>query len=365
MPNFDTGPIQHDLVAGVEYDFETSDPRYFTNTGLTNTLLNPNENQIFSPAASYQRVNIRTTTNTEAAYFIDTMKLEDQWELILGARIDRFSVHFNEQVFSVPPAVTGAVTATNVTNREDTLPSWHGALIYKPAENGTLYFTYGTSFNPSAETLDVISSFTSFSLNNEKIGPERNRTMELGTKWSLLDGGLSAEASLFQTDKINARIPDPSLPGFNTLGGNQRVQGFEIMLQGKITDGWNASLGYDYLSSSTTKTAPGGPVAGFPLLYTPHNNLKFWTTYQVLPQLEIGGGGEYVGSRYTQTSAPVELVPSYVTFDAMAKYAITDRMDVQVNVYNLADTFYYDMAHFAFVVPGAGRSAMLTLNYHP
>ena len=43
--------IQHDLEAGGEYDFETSDPRYFTNNGLTNTLLNPNENQPFAPTA--------------------------------------------------------------------------------------------------------------------------------------------------------------------------------------------------------------------------------------------------------------------------------------------------------------------------
>ncbi len=41
LAKFATGDIQHDLVAGGEYDFETSDPRYFTNTGLTNTLLNP------------------------------------------------------------------------------------------------------------------------------------------------------------------------------------------------------------------------------------------------------------------------------------------------------------------------------------
>ncbi len=157
--------------------------------------------------------------------------------MILGARIDRFSVHFNEQAFSAPPAVTGVVTATNVKNRVDTLPSWHGALLYKPAENGTVYFTYGTSFNPSAETLDIISSFTSFSLNNENIGPERNRTIELGTKWSLLDGGLMANASLFETDKINARIPDLSLPGFNTLGGNEQVQGFEADAPGQ-DHGW-------------------------------------------------------------------------------------------------------------------------------
>ena len=48
LAKFATGDIQHDLVAGGEYDFETSDPRYFTNNGLTNTLLNPNENQTFS-----------------------------------------------------------------------------------------------------------------------------------------------------------------------------------------------------------------------------------------------------------------------------------------------------------------------------
>ncbi|HUO02645.1 MAG TPA: TonB-dependent receptor, partial [Rhizomicrobium sp.] len=364
LAKFATGIIQHDVMVGGEYDFETSDPRYYTDTGLTNTLLNPNENQTFAPTLTYQRVNIHTTTNTEGAYFTDTMKWHDQWQLILGARVDRFSVHFNEQAFSAPPAATGVVTATNITNREDTLPSWHGALLYKPTENGTLYFTYGTSFNPSAETLDIISSFTSFSLNNENIGPERNKTMELGTKWSLLDGGLMANGSIFETDKVNARIPDPSLPGFNTLGGNQRVQGFEATLQGRITDLWDVSLGYDYLSSDTTKTVAGGPPLGFPLPFTPHNNLKFWTTYQILPELEIGGGGEYVGSRYAQTTAPIEQAPGYLTLDAMAKYSINNQMDVQLNVYNLTDKLYYDMMHPQFVVPGAGRSAMLTLNYH-
>ena len=362
LAKFATGDIQHEVIAGGEYDFETSDPRYFTDSGLTNTLLNPNENQTFAPTVTFERANIHTTTNTEGGYFTDTMKWNDQWELILGARVDRFSVHFTEQAFGSPPAVVNVVTATNIKNRVDTLPSWHGALIYKPAENGTIYFTYGTSFNPSAETLDIISSFTSFSLNNENIGPERNRTMEFGTKWAL--GGLMANASIFETDKINARIPDLSLPGFNTLGGNQQVQGFEATLQGKIMDGWNVSLGYDYLSSGTTKTVAGGPPLGFPLPFAPHNNVKFWSTYQIMPELEIGGGGEYVGSRYAQTTAPIEKVSGYMTLDAMARYAISNQIDVQLNVYNLTDKLYYDMMHPQFVVPGAGRSAMLTLNYH-
>ena len=364
LAKFDTGPVRHTLTFGFEYDFESSDPKVFNNSGLTKNFVAPNVDQIFSPTASFPRVKIDTTTNTEGVYAMDTMKLGDQWQLILGARFDRFSAHFNEQVFSVPPAAINVLTATNNVNHVDEMPSWHGALLYKPAENGTIYFTYATSFDPSAETLDEITSFTSFSLNNSLLDPERNRTFELGTKWSLLDDRLTANASLFQTEKFNARIPDPSIPGFNQLAGDQRVQGFELQAQGLITDEWNISLGYDYLDSDTIKTIAGGPPLGFPLPFVAHNNVTFWSTYRLVPELTIGGGGQYVGSRYAQTTAPVEKAPGYVEFDAMAKYTFNPKFDVQLNVYNIADERYYDMLHPAFIIPGAGRSAMLTLDYH-
>jgi catecholate siderophore receptor len=364
LAKFDTGPIRHDLTAGVEYDFESSVPQVFNSSGLTNNLLSPNNDLIFSPTATYPRVKIDTTTNTEGVYAMDTMKMGDQWQLVLGARFDRFSAHFSEQVFSVPPAALGVLTANNNINHVDEMPSWHGALLYKPAENGTIFFTYATSFNPSAETLDEISSFTTFSLNNAFLDPERNRTFELGTKWSLLNDKLTANASLFETDKFNARIPDPTIPGFDMLAGDERVQGFELQAQGQITDAWNITVGYDYLSSDTTKTVAGGPPLGFPLPFVARNNATFWSTYQILPNLQIGGGGQYVGPRYAQTTAPIEQAPGYVEFDAMAKYIISGKFDVQMNVYNIGDNYYYDTLHPAFVIPGAGRSAMLTLSYH-
>jgi catecholate siderophore receptor len=364
VAKFDTGAIRHDLTAGFEYDWESSDPQVFNSSGLTNNLVTPNNNQIFNPTATYQRVGLDTTTNTEGLYAMDTMKLGDQWEGILGARLDRFSAHFNEQVYAVPPATTGVVTANNANNHVDEIPSWHAALIYKPMENGTIYATYATSFDPTAETLDVITSFTTFSLGTEGLDPERNRTMEVGTKWSILNDQLMLSGSLFQTTKYNARIPDPTIPGFSELAGNEQVQGFELMAQGRITDAWNISVGYDYLNSTTTKTTPGGPPLGLPLPFVARSNLTFWSTYWLDPSWEIGGGGQYVGPRYAQTTAPIEEASGYVTFDAMAKYVISGKFDVQVNVYNLADKYYYDMLHPAFVVPGAGRSAMLTLNYH-
>ena len=130
LAKFATGDVQHELVAGGEYDFETSDPKYFTNNGLTNTLLNPNENQTFAPTLTFQRVKINTTTNPEGAYFVDTIKLQDQWELILGARIDRFSVHFTEQAFF---RATGGHRRDHRDQRQEPRryaaePAWRAAL---------------------------------------------------------------------------------------------------------------------------------------------------------------------------------------------------------------------------------------------
>ena len=47
----------------------------------------------------------------------------------------------------------------------------------------------------------------------------------------------------------------------------------------------------------------------------------------------------------------------------MAKYDISEKLSLQLNVNNLFDKYYYDQLHFFHVVPGAGRTALLTLNF--
>ena len=60
-------------------------------------------------------------------------------------------------------------------------------------------------------------------------------------------------------------------------------------------------------------------------------------------------------------------VPGYVTLDAMVGYKVTDTISVQLNGYNLADKHYFQSTYFSagdenHAVPGAGRSALLTVN---
>jgi catecholate siderophore receptor len=364
IARFDTGFIHHALVAGLEYDSEGSDPNYYNSNGLTpKNLASPDESLIYNPAQTYPRHKAVTHTSTVGAYVMDTMKLSDQFQVIAGLRWDSFAATFHDRTYSVPPAATGVVTATNDQHRVDSMPSYRGALVYKPVEEGTFYFSYGTSFNPTVEALNFINSGENYNVANQSLKPEKNNNYEAGVKWGLMNDRLFLSGAVFRSEKTNARIPDPANPGFNMLGGNQRVDGFELQAQGAVTADWNVQFGYDYLSSNTIKTSPGGPPLHFQLPFTPRSSASFWTTYNVTDRIQLGGGGQYVGARYAQTTNPRERVPDYLVVDLMGRYRFSEKFDVQLNVYNVGDKYYYDTLHPAFVIPGAGRSAMLTLNY--
>jgi catecholate siderophore receptor len=362
IARFETGPISHALVAGLEYDSEGSNPNYYNSNGLApKSLAAPDENAPYNPAQTYPRHKAVTHTSTVGAYVMDTMKLSEKFQVIAGLRWDSMAATFHDRTYSVPPAATGVVVATDNQHRVDSMPSYRGALVYKPVESATFYASFGTSFNPTVEALNFINSGENYNVANTYLAPEKNNNYEAGVKWSLMNDRLFLSGAVFRSEKTNARVPDPANPGFNMLGGNQRVDGFELQAQGAITPDWNIQLGYDYLSSNTLKTSPGGPPLHFPLPFTPRSNATFWTTYNVSPRIQIGGGGQYVGARYAN---PSELAPDYLVIDAMARYRFSEKFDLQLNVYNVGDKYYYDSLHPAFLIPGAGRSAMLTLNYH-
>ena len=67
-------------------------------------------------------------------------------------------------------------------SRTDEALSPRAALVFLPTKTQTYYFSYGTSFNPSAEALVL-------ALNNAGTEPEKNETFELGAKWDLLRRG--------------------------------------------------------------------------------------------------------------------------------------------------------------------------------
>ncbi len=350
--NFRTGPIHHNLVTGVEIARETSDPTRPKWTGVpTTSLLSPDDAQPFAGTFTISS-DVHTTAITAGAYVIDTVALGPHWELTGGLRFDRFSVDYNQ---SVAPAAS--------FSRVDDMPSYRAAVVYKPVARGSIYFDYGTSFNPSAESL-------SLSAGTADLPPEHNQTFEVGTKWELQHGRTSLRASLFQTTKTNAREPDPDNPLLQVLSGRQLVNGFEAEVSGRLTERWQVMAGYALLNSKLADSVYYPLAVGSRLANVPRNTFNLWSTFDLPWHLQLGAGTNFVDSRTASTTVPIDPVtglvkevPAYWVFNAMVKYLVSERVNVQVNVNNLADRYYYDEIHPAHIVPGEARNALVGFNF--
>jgi catecholate siderophore receptor len=259
------------------------------------------------------------------------------------------------------------VAATTDLRRTDRNLSARGSLVYKPGPTSSVYVSYADSFNPSAEGIEsLISSGRSVAQANVNADPEQGRIMEAGAKWNLGDG-LLISGSVFEIVKSNVRIPDPSVTNANTNGGRQRVRGLELEAVGRPIPNLFLRANYAFLDTETTDSdnpAGGSPRIGEQLAIAPRHSGTVQIDYAITDRFSLGGGVLHQSSRLGQnTNASLLRAPGYTLFDARARYAVTDQVAVQLNVLNIGDELYYDQLHPFHVVPGAGRSALLSIHF--
>jgi catecholate siderophore receptor len=356
--------IRQTAVVGAEGGKETSDPvrLNFNNAAGINTvpltsLLDPDPSQAFSGIETPKSVT-HTTTHSFGVYLLDTFELSRQWELSGGIRWDRFDAAYNAVNYAL--SSSGALVGTPAQFIQPLdKPTWRGALVYKPVSNGSIYFDYGTSFDPSAETLSLTAATAA-------TPPEENQTFEFGSKWDVRGGRLSLRGALFRTEKENAREPDPTDSSIDVLAGNQRVDGAEGMIQGRITDRWEVLSSYTFMHSEVVSSKAYPFAVGQPLNNVPENLFNLWTEYRLPRGFEIGGGSNFVGERDANTatltpSTIIEGAPGYVTFNAMAKYNLSERITLQANVNNLTNRFFIDELHPGHAIPGEGATALFAM----
>jgi len=355
--HFTTFGLNNTLVAGLEFTRETSDPtRNSADTSKPysiTSLVNPDPTQTYN-AFTYFSTQTKTTSYSQAVYLVDTLDLGEQWQLMAGGRFDRFATDYNSNVYNVAHQLQ---TPTTALQHIDRMPSWRGGIVYKPAPNGSIYFDAGTSFNPSAESLSLSTA-------NSSLDPVKNTTYELGTKWDVLDEKLSLTAAIYQTQQTNLR---ETIPGeiLQQLVGDGIAKGFTAEVKGHITPEWQIIGGYGYTFSIIDESPIGD--LGHRLANVPMHTVNLFTTYTFPFGLQIGGGMNYVSGRYLSATPRVvggvnffTEAPGYVTGNLMAKYTVNEHLDLQVNVANISDAYYYDLLHPSHIVPGAGRSALFS-----
>lgn len=348
---FDTGSIQHTLTTGFEFAHEESENRARVASTVSQTdIFHPNPSDPWKGKISYTGARQEAEVDSAAVYLFDKMSIGEHLELHGGFRWDYADTDYT--------SVDAAGHDTSLS-KSDSMPSWRAAIVYKPVENGSIYFSYGTSFNPATELL--VSSSPTAIINQFDTDPEENRSYELGTKWDLFGEKLSVTAALFRTEKTNARTADPTDPTNFELSGEQIVQGAEIGLAGSITDSWRVFAGYTYLDSEITASANPLEI-GNQISNTPKHSFNLWTVYDLPGGFQIGGGAQYVGDRFNN-NLNQRVGPSYWLFDAMLGYKVNENLSLRVNVYNIANEDYIDRLGGGHFVPGAGRSVAVSATY--
>jgi catecholate siderophore receptor len=241
----------------------------------------------------------------------------------------------------------------------DRLGSPRAALVIKPTPLQSYYLSFGTSFDPSAEALSLTTK-------TANLGPVKARTYEAGAKTGWLDGALALTGAVFRTEVDNAQTNDPENPTITVLNGDQRVDGLELGASGHLTRQWEIFAGYTYLDGKTISSGTAAYV-GQPLPNTARNALNLWTEYEFSAAWEIGTGFNWLDRRFAD-SGGTTTIPGYVVWNAMLSYQLAPHVALQLNGFNLLDrnyfvNSYYTSASENHVIPGAGRSVMLSIRF--
>jgi catecholate siderophore receptor len=279
------------------------------------------------------------------------------------------------------------------------LPNFNLGLTLKPRPNGSVYVAYATSSNPVGAEFDGTSTayggLAPVAAGNltQIFGPEKNKAIELGTKWELFDRHLLLTAALFQTTKDNAReafnVASPAsataaCPYNGTTisciiaGSAYYVRGIDLGVGGKITDKWSVFGGLVLMQSQVTKSNVTPAAMPAPLLYqtnvglqlanVAHQSFSLLTKYQLTDVWELGGQAVYRSQIYGGTLLAANQgtsIPGYWRFDAFAEAKIDKNWKVKLFVNNIFNKLYYDALYQSaapFVLEAPGRSASLVIS---
>ncbi|GLR92652.1 catecholate siderophore receptor [Bradyrhizobium liaoningense] len=364
----DTGGVKHTAVFGVEYSNENiSIDRYaglaselsgsaFTSNGAVQNvnLYSPQYTNIPFGTPSLLGNPTRYGVNTSSVYVMDTANWQDTIIVNGGVRYDGYSQ-------------SASNNSPNYVKQNSDLVNYNVGVVYKPMSIGSVYAAYATSANPFGSELDATGTEYGGVPPNSTIllGPERNKAIELGTKWELADRHLLVTGALFQTTKDNAR---ETVNNLLTSGAAYRIQGIDIEAEGKITDRWSIFGGLVLMQSKVTQSGVASNI-GLQLANIAHQSFSMLTKYKFDGGWELGGQAVYRSKVYGGTfAANTNELPSYWRFDAFVEKKIDQNWTMKLYAQNLTNKLYYDSFYrsnvpFVAVAPGRAFYVVTTAKF--
>jgi catecholate siderophore receptor len=363
---FNTLGYKHHALAGVDYSRDERSVYGALNVAQGGTAPvkpttlagTPNDGATVDEFGRVPRTTNDFTATGFGAYVQDLIQVTPAWKAVGGLRYDNLDGRYN--AYAIPNSAPSPVTTTSYQQRISAI-SYRAGVLFQPNELHSYHFSYGTSFNTSADTY----SYNALSANTS---PESSENWELGAKLDTADKRFTTRLALFYSVKKNERNTDPDTAATRLLlSGKRHTAGFEADFAGLLTSKWEIFGSYMWMpvarvdQAASTATTVGNRVGDRPGLSPKHSGTA-WVTYQVDPKLRVGGGLNFrSGQSPADVTAPAWQVPGFVTADLLAEYVFSPKYKLKANVSNVANKLYAESLYRGHYIPGAGRLYQLAL----
>ncbi|HEF4827560.1 TPA: TonB-dependent siderophore receptor [Burkholderia multivorans] len=350
---FATGPLQHTLLLGFQYNRQTAtDSEWLAaapTLNLYNPVYTPVTTAVFSNPDTTYRTNTYTTMNTFGLYAQDQIKW-NRWTLTLGGREDWVNMRMDDRAAGTQSKADVSAFTGRV------------GLTYQAGYGLSPYISYSTSFNP------IIGVSL---LDGGVPKPTRGRQIEAGLRWQPPGKNLMLNAAIYQINQTNGVTP--ALPTQDRSGtksvqtGEVRARGIELSATGKVTPNLSLIASYAYQDVKVVQ-ANDATLNNWPVdIPRPRQMASLWAdwTWHTGPLAGFGLGG---GVRYQSASAGAAdnslTVSSYTLIDAAVHYDVRN-WRFAVNATNLFNRHYISGCQSTSVCMfGNDRTVIATAKYN-
>lgn len=334
---FEVSNLAQEIIFGASYNLDKStkyEGRYPNGyyTALPNFL--DYDLSLPAPAATDIPYSVAPEeTQQKAIYLAGNFSLSENLKLISGARVSTWEYESSD---------------SSIEKREfkNEVTPYIG-LVYDINKNHSVYASYTSIFKPGDDK-DRSGNF---------LDPIEGINYETGIKGEYFDGKLNASLSVFRIEQDG--IEDDGAP----IGGEQPKKlvdgviskGFELDLNGQITDNLDLSFG---ISNFEAKTADGEKFD----TKSSRTTANIFAKYSI-NKFDIGAGVKYKSKFYTGEGAEKITQKAFTLANAMIAYKINKNANLQFNVNNLFDKKYYEGIGTNSMTYGTPRNATLTYKY--
>ena len=339
---FNNGSTSGTLLVGLEYvDTDNKNYRYntFFNNRAGKDAGEPTDQQIFNITRPLNITKTSTGLDSTVDYTTDLksssesdltvtsfylqgdIDFSDSWKMIIGGRLDNFDITVTD------------VKKSQDQSRKDDMFSPRLGVIYKPADNMSLYVSYSESFLPRSG-----EQYKKLDASGAALDPDVYKNTEFGYKYDINDA-LTFTAAIFDSESTRAE-KDNETGEMNEIRGLE-VEGYEVELSGDIDDQNNLTFGYTSLDGVTSK----GTKQPREL---PNQMLSLWYSYQANETFGFGLGVTHQAESFikdTTNGSTGPALPDYTRVDFALHINASDNDVVRVHIENLTDELYFPHSH--------------------